>query len=392
MFGTTESRHPLGIEKYDYIITGAGCAGLSLIIHLIHSEKFRNKKILIIDKDAKTRNDRTWCFWEKDATLFQSIVYKEWEHLYFYSNVVSKELHINPYRYKLIRGIDFYKYCLEQIQQQPNVTFLRATVDEICSDDTGTAVVADGKKFIGTYIFNSILFSKPFLKKGHHWLLQHFKGWFITANSPVFNSSAATLMDFRTDQSGGTTFFYTLPFSPTEALVEYTLFSDKLLDDATYEEALQNYIKTVLCIPSYTIIEKEFGVIPMTNFSFPASKNNIINLGTAGGQTKSSSGYTFKFIQKHAAAIVHSLEKEEHPFAVAAPNKRFHFYDSVLLNILHNKTLGGAQIFSDLFKKNKPQQVLKFLDNETNLKEELSIISSLPTAPFFKAAVKQTID
>ncbi len=68
---------------YDYIIAGAGCAGLSLAMHMIHSGKFRDKKILIVDQSTKTLNDRTWCFWQKEPGLFESIVYKEWRHLFF---------------------------------------------------------------------------------------------------------------------------------------------------------------------------------------------------------------------------------------------------------------------------------------------------------------------
>jgi lycopene beta-cyclase len=61
----------------------------------------------------------------------------------------------------------------------------------------------------------------------------------------------------------------------------------------------------------------------------------------------------------------------------------------VLLDVLHNKRVTAKDIFTSLFKKNKPQQVLKFLDNESSLKEELKIISTLPTFPFLKAALKQ---
>jgi lycopene beta-cyclase len=42
-----------------------------------------------------------------------------------------------------------------------------------------------------------------------------------------------------------------------------------------------------------------------------------------------------------------------------------------------------------MFAKNDPIQVLKFLDNESTLTEELKIISTLQTFPFLKAALKQ---
>lgn len=381
----------VSLKKYDYIVSGAGCAGLSLVMHMVAHGGFGNKKILLIDKDPKQSNDRTWCFWEKENNLFQPIVKKQWKELWFHADGLSKKLHIPPYQYKLIRGIDFYNYCFETIFKQPNITFLEAPVTEIFSNDVnGTGLkLKDGTTYHANYIFNSILFQKPILTKKQYWLLQHFKGWFIETETPQFDEAIGTLMDFRTDQRNGTTFFYVLPFSPTQALVEYTLFSKKLLPDEAYEKALNHYIEQTLHITNYRIIEKEFGVIPMSNYTFPAVQNNIINIGTAGGQTKASSGYTFRFIQKSSKAIVDALLQKDKTFSKAHSSKRFHFYDSVLLNILYNDTLRGADIFADLFKKNKPQHVLKFLDNETALHEELNIISSLPTLPFLNAAIRQ---
>jgi lycopene beta-cyclase len=86
--------------------------------------------------------------------------------------------------------------------------------------------------------------------------------------------------------------------------------------------------------------------------------------------------------------IVEQLSNGKNP-ACKSMKRKYHFYDSVLLNILHHKTLPGKIIFTKMFKKNKPQQVLRFLDNESSLRDELKIISSLPTMSFLKAALKQ---
>ena len=112
-------------------------------------------------------------------------------------------------------------------------------------------------------------------------------------------------------------------------------------------------------------------------------------IGTAGGQTKASSGYTFQFIQKQSAQIVDYLISGKSLRQLPATPKRFRFYDNTLLHILYHNKLPGDKIFTRLFKKNKPQQVLRFLDNESSLKEELKSISTLPTLPFLKAALKQ---
>ena len=357
---------------------------------MIHSGQFTTKKILLVDKDEKQKNDRTWCFWETEPGLFDSIVYKRWASAWFYGQDFSRKLQLAPYEYKLIRGIDFYTYCFKLIRQQPNFEIKTGDIQAVKSEAGKSWIQFGEEKTFADYIFNSILFEKPVLKKKEHFLLQHFKGWVIETEKPAFNPGEATLMDFRVSQGHKTTFVYVMPFSETSALVEYTLFTEKLLEPFLYDEELKKYITRFLKIDSYKITEEEFGVIPMTNHQFPLTDGNIINIGTAGGQTKASSGYTFRFIQKHAARIVESIVKTGSPFIkLPTGTKRFKFYDSTLLHILRHNKLPGDKIFTQLFQKNKPQQVLRFLDNESSLKDELKIISTLPTWPFLKAALKQ---
>lgn len=373
--------------QYDYIIAGTGCAGLSLVMHMLRSGKFGDKKILLVDEASKNKNDRTWCFWEKDEGLFESIVFRQWDELWFYGEGFGKEFSVAPYRYKMIRGLPFYNYCFEQLGRHANVRFLQGKIDRIFSAEK-TGIVVNGETIYAAYVFNSILFGKPTLHKGQHWLLQHFKGRQIKTATPAFDNGTATLMDFRTGQQHGTAFCYVLPFSDKEALIEYTLFTPQLLKEEEYDEGLKAYLEDVLRIKDYETGETEFGVIPMTDYRFPSTQNNIVNIGTAGGQTKGSSGYTFYFIQQHSKAIVQSLIATGKPF-VHKPSPRFRFYDSVLLHILRHNVLPGKEIFSRLFQKNKPADVLTFLNNESSLKQELKIISSLPTLPFLKAALKQ---
>lgn len=358
-------------------------------MHIIHSGRFADKKILLIDKDSKRSNDRTWCFWEKNKGLFESIVYKEWEKVSFIGEGFDDELHLNPYTYKMIRGIDFYSYCLEEISKHPNFIIRFEGVNKVFSEEN-TGIIVNGNPIYAGYVFNSILFEKPQLTARQYWLLQHFKGWIIETEQDEFDEDRATLMDFRPRQQNGTTFCYILPLSSKKAVVEYTLFSKSLLSQPEYDQQLEEYIHNILQIKSYKISEEEFGVIPMTNFNFPSRQNNIINIGTAGGRTKGSSGYTFRSIQKQSHDIVQQLLKNEEPVGKKV-HARFTFYDSVLLNILFNNTLSGKKVFTDLFKKNTTPSVLKFLDNESSLTEELKIIATLPTWPFLKAAVNQII-
>jgi len=152
---------------------------------------------------------------------------------------------------------------------------------------------------------------------------------------------------------------------------------------------LKNYLKNFLKIEDYSIRGSEFGIIPMSNEDLPFYKNGAYQIGTAGGQTKPSSGYTFQFIQKQSDAIVKKLSLGESIDKMPKTPSRFRFYDHVLLDILYHNKYPGDKIFTRLFKKNKPQQVLRFLDNESSLYEEIKLISTLPTWPFLSSAIKK---
>lgn len=375
---------------YDYIIAGAGCAGLSLILHLMESGKFTDKRILLIDRQRERSNDRTWCFWEKEPGMFEEIVYARWSRAWFHEGYFSRLLQLEPFEYKLIRGVDFYEYCFEKIRRQPNIEIHYGRIEEIRDAGDRAVVIVGDSQFDASYVFNSVFLQPPVLAKDEYHLRQHFKGWIVETEAPVFEPSEATLMDFRVGQEHGTAFVYVMPFTVTKALVEYTLFTRELLASEQYEAGLRDYLQRIVGKAGYRVLEEENGEIPMTNHRFPTSRGRIIYTGSAGGQTKASSGYTFRFIQKHAAAIVAELAKGDGNFIPPRMNaKRFRFYDSVLLDILYHDRLPGKDIFRDLFQKNKPQSVLRFLDNESSFHDEWNIITSLPAWPFLKAAWRQ---
>jgi len=377
-------------SDYDFIFLGMGCATLSLVMRMIRSEKFADKKILLIDKEPKTKNDRTWCFWEKENGFFDSIVYKKWPSISILNDQFSSVLDIAPYKYKMIRGIDLYDHCLNEISQQQNIDIVYSNLNGWGFDKDRYCFNLDGKIFYNidrTQIFNSIY--KPADQKGTIRLLQHFKGWIIDTATASFDPQTATIMDLRVDQQKGTTFGYVLPFSETSALVEYTFFTKEILQQEDYDVLLKNYLKNFLKIEDYSIRGSEFGIIPMSNEDLPFYKNGAYQIGTAGGQTKPSSGYTFQFIQKQSDAIVKKLGLGESIDKMPKTPSRFRFYDHVLLDILYYNKYPGDKIFTRLFKKNKPQQVLRFLDNESSLYEEIKLISTLPTWPFLSSAIKQ---
>ena len=215
-------------------------------------------------------------------------------------------------------------------------------------------------------------------------LRQHFIGWFIKSKETVFNPECATFMDFSVDQKSNTRFMYVLPASETEALIEYTLFSNDLLPETEYENEIKNYIQK-LGITEYKIIEKEQGNIPMTSYPFwKHNTKNILNIGSAGGWTKASTGYTFKNTTKKSKEVVAFLSKES-DFTKFHKKNKFWFYDLLLLDILDQKNHLGSTIFSAMFEKGNSTVIFKFLDEETSFWEDLQVIWKCPKGLFVRA-------
>ncbi len=375
-------------RTYDLIFAGTGLAGLSLVMRLIDNGWVKGKKILLADRDAKKTNDRTWCFWELGDGHFEALVHARWDRMWFRSHHGSELLGLSPYSYKLIRGIDLYEHCFRAIGNEPGITFLQTPIDRVFSDPgDGTGIMAGGKTYKAKYVLNSIRNDAQLHRNRSVDLLQHFKGWWIRTAGEVFDPSIGTLMDFSTPQRNGATFFYVLPVSSSEALIEYTVFSEDLLPREEYDHALREHLQR-LQIGDHEILQEEFGVIPMTDAAFPAGQGNIINIGTAGGCTKPSTGYTFQFVQEHSASIADALSRNIDPRKVAVPHSgRSRFYDAVFLNVLKNDPTGSDRIFSQLFMKNRPDRILRFLEGKSSFGEDLSVIGSMPTLPFLKAAI-----
>lgn len=377
------------MKYYDYIIIGAGCAGLSLLMRMLDDKSFSIKKVLLIDRIQKNSNDRTWCFWEKEKGYFEDIVCRKWDTLFFKDDEGAKKLDMGAYQYKMIKGSDFYQYCFNRIRQYPNIDCLYENVIDISRNDKTVIITTQKENIVveAPLVFSSV-FKKPVVNKNDHYLLQHFKGWLIKTTDNRFNVKEAVLMDFFIDQKKHpAAFMYMLPLAADKALIEYTVFSSEILPQQEYDDQLKLYIEKSLQIKEYAITHTEYGEIPMTNHSFPFYKNGIYYIGTAGGQTKASTGYTFRFIQKQSEEVAGLILNNDLPEKKAF--SRFSLYDSILLRVLSKEVLGGKEIFSRLFKRIPARLLFKFLDNETSLQEELSILNAMPYAIFLPAAFKE---
>jgi lycopene beta-cyclase len=380
----------ISTATYDYIIIGAGASGLLLANAMTKDNFFAQKSILLLDRNLNKQNDRTWCFWEIGEGDFDTILYKTWDHILVADDQYSKRTSIAPYLYKMIRAEDFYRSYRNQLACRSNITLLQGNVKEVQDKGNEVMVSTDTNTFKGKRVFNSIFDYKPLLQQQKYPVLQqHFIGWFVKTTKPIFDGNQATFMDFSIPQKGNTRFMYVLPFSETEALVEYTLFSENMLPEKEYEEAIKSYLNDELGCQDYEIIEREKGSIPMSCYDFNIhNSTNLMHIGVAGGWAKPSSGYTFMRTHQKITALIPFLKRDK-PLNSFFKKDRFWFYDLLLLDILHKTNNKGRLIFGQLFKNRGPQQIFKFLDEKTGILEDLKIIAACPKKEFIQAFIRR---
>jgi lycopene beta-cyclase len=370
-------------NKYDYIIAGAGCAGYSLLYHLLQDPILSKKKILVLDANFNKGNDRTWCFWEDQAGPFESIVFKKWSNIEVLKGTMHRSLPTAPFEYKMIQGIDFYQYVSDFAKGFDNVEWVASKILSIDSINASSARVNwEGSSANAEFVFSSINGERIQSK-----LWQHFKGIVVEFDNPVFDDTVARLMDFNVPQMEATAFMYLLPLTDKKALVEYTLFSPTILASAEYDHVLDAYMEEHYKGVAYQIQHSEIGAIPMTSKKLTSNDGGVVSIGTMGDAVKASTGYAFQFIQKQTQQIVSQLKLNQ-ALNPAVHHTRHQFYDAVLLYILENQKMAGDEIFARIFKKNTAATVFKFLSNTSTLLDDIKIMTSLPTQIFLPAAIK----
>lgn len=382
------------MAKFDILIAGAGAAGLSFV-HYLSKSFLSNKNIILLDKDSKQNNDRTWCFWSDQIPEYNSAKTVFWDKLTFEGKAFEKTSKISPYHYHHIRGLDFYEELKGDLASFPNIQFRQEAIQKISTKEDHVEVRTENNLYEATWVFNSIPQFSPSFPLPEDTVKQYFKGYFIKTKDDVFTEDAATLMDFSMNTSSDEIkFFYVLPYSAREALVECTVLSQNKENPEAYKSDLDTYIQHKLGVQKYQLLEEEKGMIPMTSTSLPCkSSDRVFNIGIAGGMSKPSSGYTFRNIQKSCQAFVEDWQfhYDTPPSNFGQTSKRFKFYDGLLLHIIKHHPEQFQSVMEALFQKNDMPRVLRFLDEETHWSEEMQLFMNLPWKPFLNAIYEQNL-
>lgn len=371
---------------YDYIIVGAGAAGMQLALEFSKDKSFSKCNILVIEKSKEPLNIKTWCYWEEGEGLYDDIIARSWSSGLFYGQTEMLELDMGSYRYKMLEQKAFISYGRDQIEACPWISVQYHEVESVVAISNGSIEVkSQGNSYLGRQVFDSRFDEDIYEKKFDQVkLIQHFKGWHVRTERDCFDPSKFVMMDFRVQDEGTMNFTYVLPLSPKEGLVEFTYFSEQVVSDADYDQYLEAYISKILGARNYEILKIEKGVIPMTTFPFSKqSSENIFKIGTAGGWVKPSTGYSFNLSGKKAKQIIQNI-KNGLEITHGLTNKRHGHLDRIFLNVLSSNNSKASELFWSMYRKNKAKEIFKFLDEESTIVEELKIISSFKKMPFLR--------
>ncbi len=336
------------MKKYDYILAGGGCAGLSLVYHLLGSS-LRDSDILILEPTLGEVPNKTWCYWDTAALpIHPETARFSWNSFYLQQGEQQHQHRLGNLSYYHLNSHDFYAHVLEKIKTFPNVHFLKEEVSAIRCEENEVQVETGSS---GTYSSNFVFDSR--ITKDYSYqntLNQVFIGLKIKSKIPVFDPGFMGLMDFDTPSSSGFDFIYTLPFSTQEALIEYTAYTSEARGEEALLNSLTNFLKQKYGALEYEITFQESGQIPMTSrVQTQTTGPRHVRIGTAAGWTKPSTGYTFAQIQENCSQLVARLEQGATEDLRFPRKSRFVFYDNILLSIAHHwpKRLPG--LFINLF-------------------------------------------
>jgi lycopene beta-cyclase len=373
--------HP---PQLDAVIAGGGLSGLSLAARLA-AGTWRERRVLVVDDAGRMPTAQSWAGWSARPGLLDAAVSRTYRQVLVHAGGASRVVPLGGYRYQLVHRRDLERVVLDRLRGCPGFTVLDGRVERV-GDGTGAAeVVVDGRVVRASWAFDSVT---PVPAAGEPDARLAFTGWRVRCDRPVFAPDTPTLFDFRTPQVGGARFVYVLPDDRHSALVELTEFVPRHAcppEPAQRAGALRDYLDDVLDAGGYETTHTESAVLPLRVRPPVRRTGRVLAIGAHGGLVKASTGYAYQRIQRDSAAIAASLARHGHPFAGARPRRRYRLLDAVLLEVLDRDPGQLERAFARLFFANPAERVLRFLDEETRVPDELRLVASLPPGPYLRA-------
>lgn len=386
----TESR--LEPKLHEYVILGAGCAGLSLCYYLL--KQGVTAPILILDRKERFEDDRTWCFWDVEPTPFSHLATARWNSWSVEAEGRRIVQTSQSYPYLCLTAANFYRHALRTIAAHPNVTLrLGETVESYKELGDETFVATRRRVYKARYVLDGrgLPPGSPVFEAARRdavWVPQRFVGLRLRTSRDVFDTGTCKLMDFSVSQKRGLRFVYVLPFGSREALVENVYLAEGHTSSEEHRVEIQTYLESAYGLrPDEIVIDgEERGYIPMTDHRFPRKLGErAYAVGMLGGESRPSTGYTFVRIQRYCRALATALVQGDEPPTRIHP-RRLEVLDAVFLRFMRARPELCPEIYARMFAGVPPDSLVRFLTEKSTPADEARLIGALPKKPFIGIA------
>jgi len=374
-------------SNYDLIIVGGGCAGLSLAMRLA---KLGGEcpRVAIIERRENYVHDRTWSYWATESAQLTHLSKSDWKKVLVGTAHGRVIVDCDKTPYQSIHSDAFYQSALRKISKNKRIDlFLGESTEQIHKKNNLWQVNIQNTSVSAPQVIDT---RPPTRESGDVPILwQSFSGVEVKCSLNVFDDKIATLMDFDEATSGEIGFLYLLPYSPTCALIEATVFGKQAMSKDELALMLDRLIKKSVGSVAYEITYREYFVIPMgLSEHVPHSDSSYVTVGLESGGARASTGYVFQRIQRWADEAEQQIRKGSNVSGHKRDSWMIRKMDQLFLRVLENHPERAPEIFTKLFSMSDTGMVIRFMSDEPMVKDIMRIICVLPPGIFIKELVK----
>ena len=373
-----ESKLTVNHDKWDCIILGGGLAG-SLFFYALR-KKQPELKVLLIEKDSSLGGNKTWSFHETDlpnnCDWIRPLISKTWNS---YEVIFPKYKRLIESPYHSIKSDDLSEKILKEYSE----SILLNTY--ALSFDRQNVNLNNGDIYSATEVIDCTGWkAAPEGPFGY----QKFIGLDIKTKSK-HGLTYPILKDASVPQTDGYRFFYVLPWSDDELLVEDTYYSNSPeLDSETIKKEILAYTEKRWSI--HSILRSESGSLRLplnTNLSIQNSDKNI-SIGASSEIYQPVTGYTFPetILRVHLLTSSNISEWKNTLSSLIQKQKGNQTYLRILNRMLflaaepkdRYKVLERFYTFS-------PELISRFYKGQLLLKDKVRILCGKPPVKILKA-------
>ncbi|MDO8984502.1 lycopene cyclase family protein [Cypionkella sp.] len=364
----------------DVAILGGGCAGLSLAVRLAGS----GVRVTVIEPRLEYEDDRVWSFFRTRPDPFTACVRASWSKWHVSSGGVTVPRRSDRLRYESVSSGAFYQLALQICHAAPNID-LRL----------GTSVLVDPRlpamhgpwrmeTSAGQLTSRYVIDTRPTGRTSGYG--QSFLGQEIRVGFDAFDPEDVPMMCFAAPRPDRVDFLYILPFARNEALVEVTTFGAEIPDISEHRRWLECEIAQLARGQSYDILREERAFIPMVlpQSGAPIAPARFAHAGLRGGAARPSTGYAYQRIQQMADLCTAQILRGVDGIDLRLDSPVTRFMDGVFLRVLQRRPDRGPALFSALFRNAPADRLERFLSGSTAPIDRVSVMASLPPAPFLR--------